>query len=132
MFVPSLSIRSPVSCSMFRTYAEIFSGKVPEDFGVSHIKGTSMTIPGQGSDLAQIIASIVKLPPLDERDFDFAAGQEVDERSAQIKAELDTMYVAEGRNLAEDAKARQEARRRAKNEDIDKADDESSKEENAE
>lgn len=100
--------------SRFRTYAEIFDGKLPEDFGVSVVKGTSLTIPGQGSDLAQVIASIVKLPPMDARDYDMPAGQEVDIRSLAVKTELDAMYLAEGRNLAEDAKVRQNERKQAK------------------
>lgn len=107
---------------MIRTYAEIFSGKVPEDFGISKTKGSSLTIPGQGSDLAAIIQSIVKLPPLDERTFDVGSGADPDIRALQIKTDLDALYQAEGVNLAEDAKARQKARKEAK--DADDADKE--------
>lgn len=97
---------------MFRTTKQILAD-TPNDFGVSVVPGTSMTIPGQGSDLAQIIASIVKLPPLDERTFDTPAGQEPDLRSLAVKTELDALYTPEGVNLAEDAKVRQDARKRA-------------------
>lgn len=109
---------------LFRTYREIFSGEVPKDFGVEVIKGSSLTIPGQGSDLAQIISSIVKLPPLDERNFDVPSGQDPDLRSLAVKTDLDGLYTPEGVNLAEDAKARQEAREHAKNADSDKEKDE--------
>lgn len=100
--------------SRFITYAEILDGKLPSDFGVSVVKGSSLTIPGQGSDLAQIIASIVKLPPLDERTFDSPSGEDPDIRSLAVKTEFDSMYLAEGKNLAEDASERQKARRAAK------------------
>lgn len=99
---------------MIKTYKQIFSGELPEDFGVSHVEGTSMTIPGQGSDLAAIIQSIVKLPPLDERTFDVGSGQDPDVRALMVKTDLDALYQAEGVNLAEDAKARQKARKEAK------------------
>lgn len=98
----------------FITYAEIFDGKVPENFGVSVIEGTSMTIPGQGSDLAQIIASIVKLPPLDERTFDVGSNEDPDLRSLSVKTDLDGLYGPEGSNIAEDAVKRQKARKEAK------------------
>lgn len=100
--------------SRFITYAQIFDKKVKEDFGVSKIAGTSLTIPGQGSDLAQIIASIVKLPSLDERTFDVPSGVEPDTRALAVKTALDSLYEPEGINLAEDAKIRQNARNEAK------------------
>lgn len=96
--------------SRFRQYY----GEVPENFGVSVVEGTSMTIPGQGSDLAQIIASIVKLPTLDERTFDVGSGQDPDIRSLTVQTDLNGLYEAEGRNLAEDAKVRQKQRKAAK------------------
>lgn len=91
-----------------------FYDETPESFGVSKVEGSSLTIPGQGSDLAQIIQSIVKLPPLDERTFDTKAGEEPDIRSLQVKTDLDGLYQAEGRNLAEDAHERLKARKAAK------------------
>lgn len=100
--------------SRFFTYSQILDGKVPSDFGVAAPGGSSLTIPGQGSDLAQIIASIVKLPPLDERTFDSPSGEEPDFRSLAVKTELDGLYPAEGKNLAEDASERQKARKAAK------------------
>lgn len=103
--------------SRFVTYQQVYDNKMPEDFGVSKIEGTSMTIPGQGSDLSQIIASIVKLPPLDERNFDVPSGVEPDMRSLAVKTDLDALYLSEGKNLAEDAKERQNARKAQKNAD---------------
>lgn len=100
--------------SRFITYAQVFDAKVEKDFGVSKIAGSSLTIPGQGSDLAQIIASIVKLPPLDERTFDVPSGQEPDIRALAVKTDLDGLYTPEGVNLAEEAKVRQNARNEAK------------------
>lgn len=88
--------------------------KMDPDFGVSHVEGSSLTIPGQGSDLQLIIQSIVKLPPLDERTFDVPANEEPDTQRLAIKAEIEHLYPSEGRNLAEDAKERQEARKAAK------------------
>lgn len=99
--------------SRFVTYGEICAGKVADDFGVSKIAGSSLTIPGQGSDLAQIIASIVKLPPLDERTFDVPSGVEPDLRSLAVKTDLDGLYTPEGVNLAKDAKQRQKAKEEA-------------------
>lgn len=99
--------------SRFRTYAEICDGKVADDFGVSKIAGTSLTIPGQGSDLAQIIASIVKLPPLDERTFDVPSGVEPDVRALAVKTDLEAFYTPEGVNFAKDAKERQKAKEEA-------------------
>lgn len=99
--------------SRFVTYAEILAGKVPEDFGSAKIAGTSMTIPGQGSDLAQIVASIVKLPPLDERTFDVPSGEEPDVRALAVKTDLDALYVPEGVALAEEAQKRKESRKKA-------------------
>ena len=98
----------------FYTYNEIISGKVPEDFGVSEVKGSSLTIPGQGQDLVSIIASIVKLPPIDDRDYDSPAGVEPDIRSLAVKTELDSLYGPEASNAAEDANERKEARKNAK------------------
>lgn len=98
----------------FYTPVDILSGKLPKDFGLAKVDGTSMTIPGQGSDLETIIASIVKLPALDERTFDVGVNEEIDETALAMKAELDGMYLAEGKNLADDAKARQNARKEAK------------------
>lgn len=117
--------------SRYLTPAMIADAKLPKDFGVSRIKGTSMTIPGQGSDLAAIVQSIVKLPPLDERTFDVSANSEPDIRALQIKTDLDALYTPEGVNLAEEAKVRQNEREKAKNasdeknaEHSDKADEE--------
>lgn len=93
---------------------DIHEHKIKEDFGVAVVKGSSLTIPGQGSDLASIIASITKLPPIDERDYDSPAGVEPDLRYLSIKTDLDGVYLAEGKNLAEDAKVRQNARNEAK------------------
>lgn len=106
--------------SRFFTYLDILEGKVPEDFGVSVVKGSSLTIPGQGSDLGQIITSIVKLPPLDERTFDTPSGEELDIRFLAVKTELEGLYPAEGGNLAEDAIVRQNARKQAKKENEEK------------
>lgn len=106
--------------SRFFTYLDILEGKVPEDFGVSVVKGSSLTIPGQGSDLALIISSIVKLPPLDERTFDTPSGVEPDMRSLAVKTELEGLYPAEGSNLADDAKERQNARKLAMKENEEK------------
>lgn len=89
----------------------ILSGKLPEGFGASVVKGSSLTIPGQGSDLAQIIASVVKLPPIDERTFDVGNGEQVDLASLELKLELDALYFAEGQNAGEDALKRLKARK---------------------
>ena len=99
--------------SRFYTLSQILNNKLPADFGVARPQGSSMTIPGQGSDLAQIIASIVKLPPLDERNFDSPAGVEPDVRSLVVKTELDGMYTPEGVALAEEAQKRKDARKKA-------------------
>lgn len=96
--------------SRFRQYYN----EVPDNFGVSVVEGTSMTIPGQGSDLAQIVSSIVKLPPLDERTFDVGSGEDPDLRSLSVQTDLNALYPAEGYNLAEDAKERQKQRKAAK------------------
>lgn len=96
---------------------------MPEDFGVDIVKGSSLTIPGQGSDLSQIISSIVKLPPIDERTFDVGSGEELDERSLAVKTALDGLYLAEGKNLAEDAQERQKARKAAKQENSEAKDE---------
>lgn len=97
----------------FLTYSDILSNKVGDDFGVSQPGGTSLTIPGQGSDLSQIIASIVKLPPLDERTFDCPAGTQPDERALQVGLDLEGMYKPEAVNLASDAAERKKARKLA-------------------
>lgn len=97
----------------FVKLSQILDGKVEKDFGVAKIAGSSMTIPGQGSDLAQIISSIVKLPPLDERNFDSPAGVDPDIRSLAVKTELDGMYTPEGVALAEEAQKRKDARKKA-------------------
>lgn len=99
--------------SRFFTYAQILDGKVEKDFGVAKVVGTSMTIPGQGSDLAQIIASIVKLPPPDERNFDVPSGSDLDIRSLAVKTALDGIYLAEGVALAEEAQKRKDGRKKA-------------------
>lgn len=98
---------------MFLTYKAIFSGKA-KDASFSKVEGSSLTIPGQGSDLAQIISSIVKLPPLDERTFDSPAGVEPDVRSLGVQVELDSMYRPTAVNFAEDAQVRQNARKESK------------------
>lgn len=108
--------------SRFFTYLDMFEGKVPDDFGVSVVKGSSLTIPGQGSDLAQIITSIVKLPPLDERTFDSPSGEAPDLRSLAVKTDLEALYLAEGLNLADDALVRQNARKQADDENEEKED----------
>lgn len=100
--------------SRFVTYAQICDAKVAEDFGVSKIAGSSLTIPGQGSDLAQIIASIVKLPPLEERgSYDVSSGEDPDVRALAVKTDLEGLYTPEGVNLAKDAKERQKAKEEA-------------------
>lgn len=99
--------------SRFLTPIMILDGKVPEDFGISKISGSSMTIPGQGSDLAQIIASVVKLPPIDERSFDVSSDGTLDPRALQLKTDLDALYLAEQRNAGLDARERQKARENA-------------------
>lgn len=106
--------------SRFITYGAILEGKVAKDFGVSKVAGSSMTIPGQGCDLAQIIASIVKLPPLDERTFDVPSGVEPDTRALAVKTALDGLYTPEGVALAEEARERQNGRKKAEEEHDDK------------
>lgn len=109
--------------SRFLTYSQIFDGKVPADRGVSIVKGSSLTIPGQGCDLMQIIESVVKLPPLDERTFDVPTGQDPDVRSLQVKLDLEQVYQADGVALAEDALARRKAKETAKESKEQGADD---------
>ena len=110
--------------SRFITLSMILDGKLPEDFGVSFIKGTSMTIPGQGSDLAQIIASVVKLPPYDERDYDVKPDEDIDLERLEVLAEMRGLYTPTGKNMAEDAIARQKAKVVEKNvNDEDAAED---------
>lgn len=109
--------------SRFITYGEILDGKIDPNFGVSFIKGSSLTIPGQGSDLMQIIESIVKLPPLDERTFDVSSGVEPDERVLALQVDLDAVYLADGVNLAKDAQERQKAAKTAKEAKEGAADD---------
>lgn len=75
-----------------------------------------MTIPGQGQDLAQIISSIVKLPPLDERTFDVPSGVDPDTRALAVSVDLDGLYKAEQVNVAEAAQERQKERNKAKEE----------------
>lgn len=99
--------------SRYLTYADIAEGKLPSDFGVSKTSGSSMTIPGQGSDLAQIISSIVKLPPLDERTFDSPSGVDPDVDRITVSTELDSLYPATAQSLAEDADKRIKARKKA-------------------
>ena len=100
----------------FFKYSEILDGKVPDGFGLAVVKGSSLTIPGQGQDLAQIISSIVKLPPLDERTFDVPAGVEPDTRALAVSTDLDGLYKAEQVNVAEAAQERQKERKKAKEE----------------
>lgn len=100
--------------SRFRNYAQIMDADVPADFGVSRVAGSSLTIPGQGCDLAQIIASIVKLPPLDERTFDVPSSQDPDVRALAVKTDLEALYTPEGVALAEQALARRKAAKKAK------------------
>lgn len=119
MCVLSVSIQYPVnfrSMARFFKYSQILSGDVPEGFGTANVVGSSMTIPGQGQDLAQIISSIVKLPPLDERTFDVGSGEEPDVRALAVKTDLEGLYEAEGVNLAQEAQERQKARKKAKEE----------------
>lgn len=97
----------------FVTFSQILDNKVDPDFGVSVVKGSSLTIPGQGCDLMQIIESIVKLPPLDERTFDVRQGEEPDIRSLSVKVDLDAMYTPEGVALAEEAQVRRKAKETA-------------------
>lgn len=89
-------------------------GEMPKEFTENAVKGTSMTVPGQGSDLALIIQSIVKLPPLDERTFDSPAGEDPDVERLALKVELDSMYAPEGAAQAEIAAERQKARKAEK------------------
>lgn len=103
--------------SRFLSYSQILDGDVPENFGHSFVSGSSMTIPGQGQDLAQIISSIVKLPPLDERSFDVRSGEEPDIRVLAVKTELESLYAPEASNAADDAQERQKARKKAKEEE---------------
>lgn len=84
---------------------------LPADFGVSHMTGTSLTIPGQGSDLAAIIQSIVKLPPLQEREY-----TEDELRLMQFEAEMESVYSPERVALAEEAQERQKSRKLQKQE----------------
>lgn len=100
--------------SKFRNYAQIIDGDVSADFGVSHVAGSSLTIPGQGCDLAQIIESIVKLPPLDERTFDVPASEEPDIRALAVKTDLEALYTPEGVALAEQVQERRKAAKKAK------------------
>ena len=100
----------------FRTYSQILSGVAPVNPGAAKVVGSSLTIPGQGCDLMQIIESIVKLPPLDERTFDTRADQEPDIRSLQTDMDLQQMYVGDGVAFAEAAKSRIEERRKLKEE----------------
>lgn len=99
--------------SRFLKYSDIMDGVFVPHVEAS-VSGSSMTIPGQGQDLAQIISSIVKLPPLDERTFDVPTGEEPDLRSLAVKTDLDGLYTPEGVNLAEDAKARKKAKEEQK------------------
>ena len=98
----------------FYKYSDILEGKVPNGFGCAVVKGSSLTIPGQGQDLAQIISSIVKLPPLDERTFDVPSGEEPDTRVLAVSTDLEGLYKAEQVNVAEAAQERQKARKKAK------------------
>lgn len=109
--------------SRFKTYADILEAKVAQGFGCSVVKGSSLTIPGQGCDLMQIIESIAKLPPLDERTFDVFSGEEPDIDSLRISAALDSMYVPEGVALAESALARRKAAQTSKKAKEEGADD---------
>lgn len=84
---------------------------LPAEFGLSHTTGTSLTIPGQGSDLAVIIQSIVKLPPIQEREY-----TEDELRLMQLDAEVETMYAPERVALAEEAQERQKSRKLQKQE----------------
>lgn len=95
--------------SRFVTYADILNAKLPEDFGSSKVKGSSLTIPGQGCNLMQIIESIVKLPPLDERTFDVRSGEEPDIDSLKVSVALDSLYTPEGVALAESVVERRKA-----------------------
>lgn len=100
--------------SKFRNYSQILDNDFPVDFGVSRVAGSSLTIPGQGCDLAQIIESIVKLPPLDERTFDVPASEDPDVRALAVKTDLDALYLPEGVALAEQAQERRKAAKKAK------------------
>lgn len=114
----------------FRTYSQILSGVQPENPGTAKVVGSSLTIPGQGCDLMQIIESIVKLPPLDERSFDTPSGQDPDIRSLQADMDLQSMYVGDGVAFAEAAKSRIEERRKLKQEQTKKEEGEGMKVEN--
>lgn len=113
--------------SRFLTPIMILDGKVPEDFGISKISGSSLTIPGQGSDLAQIIASVVKLPPIDERTFDVSSDGTMDPRALQVKTDLDALYPAEQRNAGLDARERQKARENAGTKEVQAPEDKDDK-----
>lgn len=97
-----------------RGWFNTFSKETPKEFLASYVDGTSMTVPGQGSDLAVIIQSIVKLPPLDERTFDSPANTEVDADTLIVRKEVEGLYPATGANLAEDISARKKAEKAAK------------------
>lgn len=100
--------------SRFLTYSQILDKKIPDGRGISVVKGSSLTIPGQGCDLMQIIESVVKLPPLDERTFDVPTGQDPDVRFLQVQLDLENVYQADGVALAEEALARRKAKETAK------------------
>lgn len=106
--------------SWFKPFKEL-----PADFGVSKPGGTSLTIPGQGSDLALIIQSIVKLPPIDERDYDVGTSQEIDITRLDMTAELSSLYPAEAHNEALAAQERQLSRKAAKESADEEKDEES-------
>lgn len=91
-----------------RGWFDTFTKDIPKEFLASFVAGTSMTIPGQGSDLALIIQSIVKLPPLDGRTFDDPTG-EADPETLRLRKEVEGLYPATGANLAEDIEARRKA-----------------------
>lgn len=114
----------------FLTYSDILDG-AHFSHVVCTVSGSSMTIPGQGQDLAQIISSIVKLPPLDERTFDVPASVEPDVRVLTVQTELQGLYAPEASNAADDAQVRQKGRKKAKEEtaQADKPDKEPANEE---
>lgn len=97
-----------------RGWYNTFSKETPKEFLASHVDGTSMTVPGQASDLAVIIQSIVKLPPLDERTFDQGANGTATPEELIVRKEVEGLYPATGANLAEDISARKKAEKAAK------------------
>lgn len=93
--------------STLRNWFAYMSKEVPKEFLASIVSGTSETIPGQGSDLATIIQSIVKLPPQDPKNYDGTSDDNIEEM--MLRREVEGLYPATGANLAEEISARKRA-----------------------